>query len=91
MGDFVECLVRQDTYGTSRVIKCMYQEQGMARAAPYQIKLDRGLAERLGVPFQQALIYSDWDDDVKIRRFPEGAAGSKKNSSKRGKKGRGKR
>ena len=38
----------------------------------YQIKLDRKTADRVGIPPQYALIYSDWDDEIKVRKLPEG-------------------
>lgn len=91
VGDFVECLVGEDTYATGRIVKLMYQEPSMARAAPYQVKLDRESADRLGVPFQHALIYSDWDDDLKVRKLPGQKSLGKKGAAKRGKKGRGRR
>ena len=92
VGDRVECLVGEDLYGTGRIVKLNYRDSSWppGKTAPYQIKLDRETADRLGVPFQYALIYSDWDDDVKIRRLPDDGL-KKKKSGKGGKKGRRKK
>ncbi|KAL7539369.1 hypothetical protein ACHAXR_009216 [Thalassiosira sp. AJA248-18] len=92
VGDRVECLVGEDLYGTGRIVKLNYRESSWppGKTAPYQIKMDRETADRLGVPFQHALIYSDWDDDLKIRRLPDDGS-KKKKSAKGGKKGRRKK
>ena len=89
VGDRVECMVGENLYGTGRIVKLDYREPSWppGKIAPYQIKMDRETADRLGVPFQHALIYSDWDDDIKIRRLPDDGS-KKKKSAKGGKKGR---
>mmetsp|Transcript_7133 Transcript_7133/g.16215 ORF Transcript_7133/g.16215 Transcript_7133/m.16215 type:complete len:513 (+) Transcript_7133:34-1572(+) len=88
VGDFVECIVGEDVYGTGRIVKLNYRAPSWTPdhpSAPYQIKMDRESADRLGVPFQRALIYSDWDDDLKIRRLPEKKVSRKKGRGKRAK------
>ena len=77
VGDSVECWVGEGAYGTGRIVKLYYREPNWSSdhpPAPYQIKLDRESADRLGVPHQCALIYSDWDDDLKIRLLPQKGA-----------------
>ena len=73
VGDRVECLIGEQKWGTGRIVKLRYREPewpSSKPSAPYQVKLDRETANREGVPPQYALIYSDWDDDLKIRRLP---------------------
>ena len=94
VGTRVECLMGENMHGTGRVVKLHYHEPNMPPGVthPYQIKLDRETADRLGVPFQRALIYSQWDDDHQIRKLPELEGTKKKSSSKKGgKKRRGKK
>ena len=68
VGTRVECMIGPDTYGTGRVVRQLYIEDGMSHPAPYQIKLDKDTARRMGVPHQHALIYAQWDDDYQIRK-----------------------
>mmetsp|Transcript_27861 Transcript_27861/g.51301 ORF Transcript_27861/g.51301 Transcript_27861/m.51301 type:complete len:448 (+) Transcript_27861:148-1491(+) len=73
VGDKVECMIGPDKWGTGRIVKLMYREPkwpSSKPSAPYQIKLDRKTADREGIAPKYALIYSDWDDDLKIRRLP---------------------
>ncbi|KAL7544911.1 hypothetical protein ACHAWF_008280 [Thalassiosira exigua] len=73
VGDKVECMIGPDQWGTGRIVRLLYREPGWPPSkplAPYQIKLDRKTADRVGIPPQQALIYSDWDDDIKVRKLP---------------------
>jgi len=71
VGDKVECMIGESNWGTGRIVKLMYREPkwpSSQPSAPYQIKLDRKTADREGIPPKMALIYSDWDDDLKIRK-----------------------
>mmetsp|Transcript_3102 Transcript_3102/g.6830 ORF Transcript_3102/g.6830 Transcript_3102/m.6830 type:complete len:447 (+) Transcript_3102:197-1537(+) len=73
VGDKVECMIGPDKWGTGRIVKLLYREPkwpSSKPSAPYQIKLDRKTADREGIQPKFALIYSDWDDDLKIRRLP---------------------
>ena len=73
VGDKVECMIGENNWGTGRVVKLVYREPSWPsskQSAPYQIKLDRKTADREGIPPKYALIYSDWDDDLKIRKLP---------------------
>mmetsp|Transcript_25770 Transcript_25770/g.54479 ORF Transcript_25770/g.54479 Transcript_25770/m.54479 type:complete len:152 (-) Transcript_25770:2626-3081(-) len=73
VGDKVECMIGPENWGTGRIVKLMYREPkwpSSKPSAPYQIKLDRKTADREGIPPKYALIYSDWDDDLKIRKLP---------------------
>ena len=94
VGDFVECCVGEENgerlYATGRIVKLLYRESSWPadRVAPYQIKLDRESAMRQGVPLNQALIYSDRDDDNQIRRIPPKKSQRKAASKSGGKKGR---
>ena len=72
VGDKVECMIGEGNWGTGRIVKLMYREPkwpSSKPSAPYQIKLDRKTADREGIPPKMALIYSDWDDDLKIRKI----------------------
>jgi len=74
VGDEVECMIGPEQWGTGRIVRCLYREDdwpASKESAPYQIKLDRKTADRVGIPPQYALIYSDWDDDIKIRKLPK--------------------
>ena len=73
--DKVECMIGPEQWGTGRIVRCLYREADWPpskQSAPYQIKLDRKTADRVGIPPQYALIYSDWDDEIKVRKLPEG-------------------
>ena len=73
VGDKVECMIGPDKWGTGRIVKLLYREPNWPSSklsAPYQVKLDRKTADREGMPPKFALIYSDWDDDLKIRKLP---------------------
>ena len=75
VGDKVECMIGPEQWGTGRIVRCLYREADWPpskQSAPYQIKLDRKTADRVGIPPQYALIYSDWDDEIKVRKLPEG-------------------
>ncbi|KAL7496857.1 hypothetical protein ACHAWT_005050 [Skeletonema menzelii] len=75
VGDKVECMIGPEQWGTGRIVRCLYREDDWPlskESAPYQIKLDRKTADRVGIPPQYALIYSDWDDDIKVRKLPDG-------------------
>ena len=72
IGDSVECMMGENVYGTGRIVQLNYRQPNWGPGhppAPYQIKLDRESADRLGAP-RPALIFSDWDDDLKIRLLP---------------------
>lgn len=74
IGDKVECMIGPQMWGTGRIVKLLYREDDWPpskQSAPYQIKLDRKTADRVGIPPQHALIYSDWDDDIKVRKLPQ--------------------
>ena len=74
VGDKVECMIGPEQWGTGRIVRCLYREDDWPlskESAPYQIKLDRKTADRVGIPPQYALIYSDWDDDIKVRKLPD--------------------
>ena len=88
VGDFVECMLGENEWGTGRIVKLCHREPNWPVThpfAPYQIKLDRETANRVGISFQQAFIYCLWDDDYQIRKLkmPE-----KKNGVGKGKKKR---
>ena len=62
-------MIGPEQWGTGRIVRCLYREADWPpskQSAPYQIKLDRKTADRVGIPPQHALIYSDWDDDIKV-------------------------
>lgn len=72
VGDYVECMMGEDQWGTGRIVKLYHREPGWPSdrpAAPYQIKLDRETANRVGISFQHAFIYCLWDDDYQIRKL----------------------
>eukprot|EP00574_Skeletonema_japonicum_P014456 CAMPEP_0201732992 /NCGR_PEP_ID=MMETSP0593-20130828/30349_1 /ASSEMBLY_ACC=CAM_ASM_000672 /TAXON_ID=267983 /ORGANISM="Skeletonema japonicum, Strain CCMP2506" /LENGTH=455 /DNA_ID=CAMNT_0048226065 /DNA_START=8 /DNA_END=1375 /DNA_ORIENTATION=+ len=75
VGDKVECMIGPEQWGTGRIVRCLYREDGWPKSkesAPYQIKLDRKTADRVGIPPKyEPLIYSDWDDDIKVRKLPD--------------------
>mmetsp|Transcript_15353 Transcript_15353/g.23012 ORF Transcript_15353/g.23012 Transcript_15353/m.23012 type:complete len:458 (-) Transcript_15353:127-1500(-) len=74
IGDKVECMIGPQQWGTGRIVRLLYREPDWPQSkqsAPYQIKLDRKTADRVGIPPQHALIYSDWDDDIKVRKLPQ--------------------
>lgn len=74
IGDKVECMIGPQMWGTGRIVKLLYRENDWPpskQSAPYQIKLDRKTADRVGIPSQHAFIYSDWDDDIKVRKLPQ--------------------
>lgn len=87
VGDYVECMLGKDKWGTGRIVKLYHREPGWPadrQAAPYQIKLDRETANREGISFQRAFIYCLWDHDYQIRKL-------KMPDEKIGKKGKKKR
>ena len=65
-GDKVECFIGPDTYGTGRILRVLHCYDGTTHA--YQIQLDRSTASMMGVPYDHAQIWADWDHDYQIRK-----------------------
>ena len=88
VGDVVECMIRENTWATGVIVDTNYREPywpASQPSAPYQIALAENVPKLRSRPSElhrevppgyersMRFIFSTWDDDLQIRKLPEGA------------------